>query len=73
MLKPHPKKGFILFTVNLDNAAIKATYTFEKDLKEAKVLFENHPGINLAKKSKEFSMDYEPFDTHLFHIFFNEQ
>ncbi len=68
ILKPHPEGGFVLLTVNLDDAVLDATYRFEDGLAMAAPLFENREALQLSEDSLEFSDVYEPFDVHVYRI-----
>jgi len=68
LLKPHPERGFVLFTVNLDNAVLKATIRFGRPLARVQPLFENRPEIGISPGTRTFAVDYDPFDTHVFHL-----
>lgn len=63
----------MLFTVNLDNAVLKATYSFEKLLKRVEALFENRALLGIKRGGPtRFVDDYQPFDTHVFRLGFDE-
>ena len=80
MLKPHPGGGYVLLTVNIDEAALNATWTFPAELDSVELLFESRPD-NFMKgergtmdhpsppaSNRSFSVHYPPFATHLFRI-----
>jgi hypothetical protein len=71
LLKPHPDGGYVLFTVNLDNAIVVATYDFNRALRSVAALFENREDPAVACEGKRFVEDYEPFETHIYRIAFN--
>jgi hypothetical protein len=73
LLKPHPDGGIVLLTVNLDNAVLKATFTFERLLNRIHVLFENRDPQDVASGQKMVTEEYEPFDVHVFRLVFAEQ
>jgi hypothetical protein len=68
VLKPHPDGGYVLLTVNVDDAVFNATFSFEQDLKSAATMFENQPPVVLAKTKRSFENRYEPFETHVYRI-----
>ncbi len=68
LLKPSPDGGYILLTVNIDDAVLKTTYAFPKPIESAQVLFENRPAQSLTAGSKSAVLTYEPFDTHIVKI-----
>jgi hypothetical protein len=72
LLKPHPEGGFVLLTVNLDNAPLKATLCFEKPLSRLHVLFENQNPEEKLDRPKSIVREYEPFDVHIFQLNFAE-
>ena len=73
MLKPHPDRGYVLLTVNLDDAVLKASYCFEGTLLETvRPLFEEREPLKLDKEDA-FADEYEPFDVHVYHVEFREQ
>jgi hypothetical protein len=55
-------------TVNLDNSVLQVKYTFPKNLVEVERLFENQGVQKFEKPQKDFSIQYDPFDTHVFRI-----
>ncbi len=80
MLKPHPDGGYVLLTVNIDEATLNATWTFPEELESVELLFESRPD-NFMKgecgtmdhpsqpaSNRSFSVHYPPFATHLFRI-----
>jgi len=68
LLKPAPDGGYILLTVNLDDAVLKTTYEFPKDIVAAHVLYENRIPETIEKGTKTLTLTYEPFDTHIISI-----
>lgn len=68
LLKPHPDGGYVLFTVNLDDAVLKVSYTMPEAIKSAEVLFESRQPEKLSADSKSFTLTYEPFDTHVIRV-----
>lgn len=68
LLKPHPDGGYVLLTVNLDDAVLSATYTFPSALQSAQRLFENRPSAETNDDKKTFTDHYEPFDVHVYRI-----
>jgi hypothetical protein len=72
LLKPHPQDGYLLLTVNNDNAPLKAKITFPKPLKTVEPMFENRSPLPVQANSTQFADDYEPFDVHVYHISLTE-
>jgi hypothetical protein len=68
LLKKHPDGGYVLLTVNMDDAVMKATWTFPKRLRHVVPLFENREPLQLRSGQKEIVAEYEPFDVHVFRI-----
>jgi len=68
LLKPHPEGGYVLLTVNLDDAVLKASYTFPRALSQVQVLYENRDPKELESESDTFDLVYEPFATHVVRI-----
>jgi hypothetical protein len=68
MLKPHPEGGYVLLTVNLDDAVLDVTFRFPGPLKSAQLMFENQPAKGLAAPATTFVEHFEPFDTHVYRI-----
>jgi hypothetical protein len=68
VLKPHPDGGYVLLTVNVDDAVFTANFSFDHDLKSASTLFENQPPVVLGKTKRTFENRYEPFDVHVYRI-----
>ena len=68
LLKPHSDGGYVLFTVNLDAAVLRARFDFDSRLRRVTPMFENRDDILPADGDRAFADDYEPFDTHLYRI-----
>jgi len=68
ILKQDPSGGYMLLTVNVDEAVIEAIYTFDSELASVEPLFENRLALNLTAGSHSFSQNYDPFEAHIFHI-----
>jgi hypothetical protein len=68
LLKPHPEGGYVLLTVNLDDAVLNATYEFPAGLKSVEPLFENRDPFKLEAGQKSFADRYEPFEAHVYRI-----
>jgi len=67
LLKPHPDGGFVLLTVNTDDAVLNVKYLFPEKIGQVTREFENQPPLEV-KDEKSFSVRYEPFDTHVLRI-----
>lgn len=68
LLKPHPEGGYVLLTVNLDDAVMKVTYEFAGGLRSVEPLFENRAAFELQPEQKTFEDMYDPFETHVYRI-----
>jgi len=68
LLKPHPEGGYVLMTVNLDDAVLQVQYTFPGEIAEAETMFENQPARKLNEDGKSFNLQYEPYAAHVFRI-----
>jgi hypothetical protein len=68
LLKPHPDGGYVLLTVNLDDAVLKVTYDFARPLETVHVLYENRLPEELEEGATGFTLTYEPFDTHVIRV-----
>ena len=68
LLKPHPDGAYVLLTVNLDDAVLKATYEFPRAVEQLQVLYENRLPDELEEGATTFTLTYEPFDTHVIKI-----
>ncbi len=68
MLKPHQDGGYVLLTVNLDDAVLDVTFEFPAALKSAQLMFENQPPKKLAAPATSFTEHFEPFETHIYRI-----
>ena len=69
LLKKNPDGGYVLLTVNMDDAVLDATCTFSKPLSSVQVLFENHQkSLSSPASSDHFTLHYEPFDAHVVQI-----
>lgn len=68
LLKPHPERGYVLLTVNLDDAVIKVTYQFPAGLASVQPLFEERLPLGLKADSQTFEDMYDPFEVHVYHV-----
>jgi len=68
LLKPHPEGGYVLLTVNLDDAVLETTYTFAQPVSEVEALFENQPVRKYETPQTTFAVHYEPYDVHVLRI-----
>ncbi len=68
LLKTHPEGGYVLLTVNLDDAVLNAEHAFAGGLQSATPLYENRPPYEVKAGQKSFSDVYEPFDVHVYRI-----
>ena len=67
LLKPHREGGYVLLTVNLDDAVLNVTYTLPAGLTVERLL-ENRPTVERGDDGKTFSDRYEPFDVHVYRV-----
>jgi len=70
MAKALGENRFLLLTVNLDDAVLKANFQFPEAIASATTRFENALPIELAEGTKEFSLTYEPFGVHVAEVVF---
>lgn len=68
LLKPHPDGGYVLLSVNVDDALLKVTFTFPGKIQETSVLHENRQPATPGEDGRSFSLNYEPFDTHVVRV-----
>ncbi|MBI2298190.1 MAG: hypothetical protein HYU66_04435 [Armatimonadetes bacterium] len=68
LLKPHPDGGYVLLTVNLDDAVIKTTYTFAAGLKGVEPLDENRAAFEVKAGQTSFEDWYDPFEVHVYRV-----
>ena len=68
ILKPHPAGGYVLLTVNMDDAVLKVTYDFPGGLTAVEPLFENRPPYELKPAQTTFEDMYDPFETHVYRL-----
>lgn len=68
LLKPHPNGGYILLTVNLDDAVLFSTFTLPAGFKTVTPLFENRKPYPVTTQQTEFTDRFEPFDVHVYRI-----
>ncbi len=54
LLKPHPDGGYILFTVNLDDAVLFTTFNFPDGFKAVAPLFENREPYEIKRTQTDF-------------------
>lgn len=72
LLKRHPEGGYVLLTVNNDDAVLEVDFKFRKPIREAKLMFNTCLPHELSNKNKSFKQHYEPFATHVFRILIDE-
>jgi hypothetical protein len=68
LLKPDPDGGYVLLSVNLDDAVLETTYTFPRDISQVEGMFENQPPQVFKKPQKSFAIHYEPYEVHVLRI-----
>ncbi len=68
MIKALDDNRFLLLTVNLDDAMLKGTFTFDRALQSVGTRFENQLPLSLEEGVKAFSMSYEPFAVHVIEV-----
>lgn len=68
MVKSLGAGRFLLLTVNLDDAVLKATFTFPDALASVTTRFENQLPLSLPEGAKEFALTYEPFAVHVIEV-----
>jgi hypothetical protein len=68
LLKAHPDGGYVLLTVNVDDAVLDATFEFPIALKSVEPKFDNRSARLLNTARKVFADRYEPFDVHVYRI-----
>ena len=68
LLKTHPDGGYVLLTVNLDAAVLRATWAFPRPLRHVQPLFENREPLELEVDEQKIFATYEPFEVHVYRI-----
>ena len=68
LLKPHAEGGYVLLTVNLEDAVETARFTFSTKLAALEKLFENQPAPALIADGKAFEDRFEPFEVHVYRL-----
>ena len=68
LLKPHPDGGYVLLTVNLDDAVLFTTFEFPGGLKTVAPHFENREPCTIKPGQIRFEDRFEPFDVHVYRI-----
>jgi hypothetical protein len=68
LLKPHPEGGYVLLTVNVDDAVMKATYEFPGGLKSVQRMFEEREPFDLKPGQTTFEDVYDPFEVHVYRV-----
>jgi hypothetical protein len=68
LLKPHAAGGYVLLTVNLEDAVQTARFTFSSRLASLEKLFENQPPPALIASGKAFEDRFEPFEVHVYRL-----
>lgn len=70
LVKPLAEGGYLLLTVNLDDAVLRGTYRFPNAVAGATALYENQLPLELATDAREVAFTYEPYAVHLIQITF---
>ena len=68
LLKNNPNGGFVLITVNMDNTVITGQFEFDRSLEEPKLMFGSKNEIPFDKKTRSFSLSYEPFQVRVIQL-----
>ena len=68
LLKPHPEGGYVLLTVNIDDAVLNVTHTLEGGVGTVTPLYENRDPFALEEGADSFTDLYEPFDVHVYRV-----
>jgi hypothetical protein len=68
LLNQHPDGGYVLLTVNNDDAVMKATYEFPGGLKSVQPLFEERPAFEIKPGQKTFEDMHDPFEPHVYRV-----
>ena len=69
LLKSHPDGGYVLLTVNLDDAVLNVTHTFPQGIERLEPLFENRHMHEFNPQTDSFAQTYDPFETHVFRVY----
>ena len=59
---------YLLMTVNLDDAVLKATFSFPVSLLKVETLYENQLPLQLPPDAKQVDLTYEPFAVHVIRV-----
>lgn len=68
LVKPLGDNHYLLLTVNLDDAVLRATFSLSRAIAEAMTRYENQLPLTLPENAVEFTLDYEPFAVHVIEI-----
>ena len=68
LLKPHPEGGYVLLSCNTDSTMLDCTLRFSKPLESARRMFANQPAWSVKPGEQSFTIAYEPFEVHVFHV-----
>jgi len=68
ILKPHPEGGYVLLTVNCDDAVFDVTFDFPGGLSAVEPMFENREPIEVEEGTTKFADVYEPFEVHVYRV-----
>lgn len=68
LLKPHADGGYVLLTVNVDDAVIKATFEFAGGLGAVQPMFEERQALELEPGQETFTDMYDPFEVHVYRL-----
>jgi len=68
LVKPLSESRYLILTVNLDDAMLRATFTLPSEILEAKTRYENQLPLELPGAAKEFALTYEPFAVHVIEV-----
>lgn len=68
LVKPRTDGGYLLLTVNLDDAVLRSTFHFPRLLADVRTRYENQLPLELADGATSFSLTYEPFAVHVVEV-----
>ncbi|MCX7424653.1 MAG: hypothetical protein NTW96_03345, partial [Planctomycetia bacterium] len=67
-LKPHAEGGYVLLTVNLEDAVQTARFAFSSKSASLEKLFENQAAPMLSVDGRTFEDRFEPFEVHVYRL-----
>lgn len=68
LLKHHPDGGYVLLTVNMDDAVLKGRFDFDQAPGKIESMFAGANNVKIDEGGKSFAASFEPFQVRIFRL-----